>query len=101
MSVTRLLLGLSSIAVGCHMLVAAEQGQRAPAQNKPLALVGGLLIDGTLGPPVRDSVVLVRGDRIEKIGTVASLPVPDGYDHISTERMTVLPGLWDIHVQLN
>lgn len=100
MRVTRLLLGLSSIAVGCHMLVGAQQGQRAPAQNKPLALVGGLLVDGTLGPPVRDSVVLVRGDRIEKIGTVGSLPVPDGYDHISTEGMTVLPGLWDMHVHL-
>ena len=65
-----------------------------------IALVGGLLIDGTGTTPVRDSVVLVRGDRIERVGTVATLPVPTGYERISTEGMTVLPGLWDLHVHL-
>ena len=45
-------------------------------------------------------MVLVRGDRIERVGTVATLPVPAGYEQISTEGMTVLPGLWDMHVHL-
>ena len=66
----------------------------------PMALVGGTLIDGTGAPPVRDSVVLIRGDRIERVGTVASLPVPGEYERVSTEGMTVLPGLWDLHVHL-
>ncbi len=64
------------------------------------ALVGGTLIDGLGGTPIRNSVILVDGDRIEKVGTVGTLPVPDGYDVISTEAMTVLPGLWDMHVHL-
>ncbi len=68
--------------------------------QKPMALVGGMLIDGTGAPPVRDSVVLIRGDRIERVGTMASLPVPSEYERISTEGMTVLPGLWDLHVHL-
>jgi imidazolonepropionase-like amidohydrolase len=67
---------------------------------KPLALVGGMLIDGTGALPVRDSVVLIRGDRIERVGTVASLPVPSDYERVSTEGLTVLPGLWDLHVHL-
>ena len=39
------------------------------AQNAPLkALVGGTLIDGHGGPPLRNSVVIVRGERIEAVG---------------------------------
>jgi imidazolonepropionase-like amidohydrolase len=79
----------------------ARQGSpgRFP-ESRPLALIGGTLIDGTGNAPVRDSVVLIRGQRIEKIGTTASLPVPDGYEAVSTEGLTVLPGLWDLHVHL-
>ncbi len=83
------------------MSVVAEQG--APGlstQSGPLALVGGTLIDGTGGAPIRDSVVLIRGQRIEGVGTVDSLPVPAGYQAVSTEGLTVLPGLWDLHVHL-
>ena len=100
MSVTRVLLGLLIVVVGCHGLVTARQSQQPQSEIKPLALVGGSLIDGTSGPPVRNSVVLIRGNRIEKVGTIESLPVPGGYDQISTDGMTVLPGLWDMHVHL-
>ena len=71
------------------------------AQNAPLkALVGGTLIDGHGGPPLRNSVIIVRGDRIEAVGQVGKLAVPAGADVISTEGMSVLPGLWDMHVHL-
>ena len=83
------------VAVGLSTVMAAQQ----PAA-RPMALVGGTLIDGSGGPPMRDSVVLVRGGRIERVGTVETLPVPSGYERISTEGMTVLPGLWDLHVHL-
>ena len=65
-----------------------------------IALVGGTLVDGTLREPIRNSVILVEGERIVAVGTVATLPVPAGTEVISTEGMTVLPGLWDMHVHL-
>ncbi|MGH9380739.1 MAG: amidohydrolase family protein [Thermoanaerobaculia bacterium] len=64
------------------------------------ALVGGTLIDGYGGPPIRNSVVVIEGERIVAVGTVASLAVPEGAEVISTEGMSVLPGLWDMHVHL-
>jgi imidazolonepropionase-like amidohydrolase len=64
------------------------------------ALVGGTLIDGNGGPPVRNSVIVVEGKRIKAIGTTETLPVPNGATVISTEGMSVLPGLWDMHVHL-
>lgn len=64
------------------------------------ALVGGTLVDGLGGSPIRDSVILVEGNTIEAVGTVESLEVPDGYQVISTEAMTVMPGLWEMHAHL-
>ena len=80
--------------------VAMEGRQAAAPPPPPIALVGGALVDGTGSAPIRDSVILVRGDRIERVGTTATLPVPSGYERISTEGMTVLPGLWDLHVHM-
>ena len=72
----------------------------APAGAATLALVGGTLVDGTLREPIRDSVILVDGERIVAVGTVDTLPVPAGVEVVSTEGMTVLPGLCDMHVHL-
>ena len=67
-------------------------------QSRKLALVGGTLIDGNGGRTIRNSVILIDGERITAVGTVESKPVPTGYQVISTEGMSVLPGLWDMHV---
>jgi imidazolonepropionase-like amidohydrolase len=80
--------------------VAQQRSAERSTVGRPLALVGGTLIDGTGNAPIGDSVVLIRGQRIERIGTTASLPVPGGYEAVSTEGLTVLPGLWDLHVHL-
>jgi len=64
------------------------------------ALVGGRLIDGFGARPIANSVILVNGDTIERVGTVDTLTVPEGYEVISTEGMDVLPGLWESHAHL-
>lgn len=64
------------------------------------ALVGGRLIDGFGGQPIANSVILIEGERISAVGTVDTLPVPEGAEVISTEGMSILPGLWDMHVHL-
>ena len=70
------------------------------AQPVGYALVGGLLIDGSGAEPMPNSIVLIRGDRIEAVGSIGRLPVPQDYQLVSTEGMTVMPGLWDPHVHL-
>ena len=74
----------------------AVQSARPPAATK--ALVGGTLVDGFGGPPIQNSVVLIAGEKIAAVGRVGQLAVPQGAEVISTEGMTVLPGLWDMHV---
>lgn len=65
-----------------------------------LALVGGTLIDGNGGVPLKNSVILIDGERIVAVGQVGSLAIPAGVTVVSTEGMHVLPGLWDMHVHL-
>jgi imidazolonepropionase-like amidohydrolase len=69
------------------------------AQNLK-ALVGGTLIDGFGGTPIQNSVILIQNDRIAAVGQVGILAIPAGAEIISTEGMSVLPGLWDMHVHL-
>jgi len=62
------------------------------------ALVGGTLVDGYGSTPIQNSVVLIEGDKISEIGNQETLSIPENAEIISTEGMTVLPGLWDMHV---
>ncbi len=68
--------------------------------KKIKALVGGRLIDGFGGNPISNSVIIIEGERIKAVGQVGTLKVPAGAEVISTEGMSILPGLWDMHVHL-
>ena len=96
-SLALLLLVTGSILLGgipAHPLVTVAQ------TSKVKALVGGTLIDGYGGKPIRNSVIIIEGERIKAIGQVGTLPIPKDAEVISTEGMSVLPGLWDMHVHL-
>ncbi|NQW03485.1 MAG: amidohydrolase family protein [Acidobacteria bacterium] len=99
---------VSGVAGVCGLLAAVtfaatvDGRPSVPKQTggQTLALVGGTLIDGFGGVPLHNSVVLVQGERIVAVGRVGTLAVPPGAEVISTEGMSVLPGLWDMHVHL-
>ena len=64
------------------------------------ALVGGILIDGFGSTPIKNSIVIVDGEIIKAVGEMGKLEIPTDAEVISTEGMSVLPGLWDMHVHL-
>ncbi len=69
------------------------------SQNEKVkVLIGGTLIDGFGSDPIKNSVVIVEGQRIKEVGTIGNIDIPANAEIISTEGMTVLPGLWDMHV---
>jgi len=82
----------------CALLSLASPA--AAAGDPTLALVGGQVLDGYGGLPIHDGVVLIAGDRIVAVGPRSEVAVPAGVETISTEGMTVLPGLIDSHVHL-
>ena len=97
---------LAVVVSACGIVLSAARPSnplvpfRAQASGRVVALVGGTLIDGYGGAPITNSVVLVSGERITAVGQVGTLAVPAGAEVISTEGMSVLPGLWDMHVHL-
>ena len=64
------------------------------------AFVGGRLIDGFGSTPIENSVIIIERERIKAIGRVGTIEIPTAAEIISTEGMSVLPGLWDMHVHL-
>ncbi|HEX2271994.1 MAG TPA: amidohydrolase family protein [Pyrinomonadaceae bacterium] len=86
------------LIVSGSLFSSSISSQTRPSAVK--ALVGGTLIDGYGGKPVRNSVVIIEGERIKAVGQVGTLAIPPGAEVISTEGMSVLSGLWDMHVHL-
>ncbi|GIV37083.1 MAG: Xaa-Pro dipeptidase [Cyclobacteriaceae bacterium] len=86
---------MKRILVCVFLFAALHQGR---AQVK--ALVGGTLIDGYGGRALQNSVIIIEGERIKAVGQLGKINIPAGAEIISTEGMSVLPGLWDMHVHL-
>ena len=81
-------------AVVC--LVAALAAPR-PARAEGVAIVGATVVDGAAAP-IPDAVVLVRGERIEAVGTRAQVALPKGITIVDGRGKWVAPGLIDAHV---
>jgi imidazolonepropionase-like amidohydrolase len=72
-----------------------------PALAAPETLTAihcGRLLDPASGKVLDGAVVLVRGERIEKVG--AGLAVPAGAREVDLSRYTCLPGLIDAHTHV-
>ena len=62
------------------------------------AFVGATLVDGTGGPPVPASVVLVEGDRIIAAGPFGAVPIPLDAAIVNVAGKWLTPGLVDSHM---
>jgi imidazolonepropionase-like amidohydrolase len=60
----------------------------------------GSLIDGTGAAPIQNSVILIEGDKIVRVGPADRVEVPKGAMSVDWGRFTVLPGLIDMHAHL-
>jgi len=95
---------MKSLAI-CILCTLAASSAAAPAAaeapgpaSQTLALVGGVLLDGTGGPPVPDAAVVIRGGRIECAGSRAACPLPEGARTIDAAGRWITPGIVDSHV---
>lgn len=68
------------------------------AQNQPLVIEGGTLIDGTGGPVLQDAVIVMEGNRIRSVGKKGSVTIPAGAKVVQGDGLTILPGLIDCHI---
>ncbi|MCB0487897.1 MAG: amidohydrolase family protein [Cyclobacteriaceae bacterium] len=66
------------------------------AQHK--AIVGGYLINSNGAKPVEESVILINGSTIEKVGKSGKVKIPADAEIIDAKGKYIIPGLIDSHV---
>jgi imidazolonepropionase-like amidohydrolase len=65
-----------------------------------VALVGATLFDGSGGPVLANSAVVVRGGRIESVGTRAGFQLPPRTRQVDATGRWIIPGLIDAHAHV-
>ena len=73
----------------------------AAQTERPIALVGGMLIDGYEGAVLHHAAVIVQGERIIAVGAAKDMAIPDNAVVIDTSGQTMMPGLIDLHMHLD
>src|SRR5467141_1568583 len=74
--------------------------QGMTAQEKPIVILHGRIVDGLGGRPIEDGAVILRGRTIEYAGPVSGATVPRDAQIIEGKGKSVLPGMADLHVHL-
>lgn len=69
--------------------------------QRPYALVGATLIDGSGGTPVPDSVLVIEKGQIFSVDHRPTFRIPDGIEQKNVGHLTILPGLIDSHVHIS
>jgi imidazolonepropionase-like amidohydrolase len=88
------------IAASLCLLAALGHAQETKQPPKTIAVKAAHLIDAKAGRVLDQQVVLIVGERIEKVGSAKEIQVPAGATVIDLGSATLLPGLIDAHVHL-
>ncbi|MGH9673487.1 MAG: hypothetical protein ACRD44_09925, partial [Bryobacteraceae bacterium] len=77
----------AAILVAALALAACKPSE----ETRLKVIIGATLIDGSGGPPVSRSVIIVAGSRIRATGTQAATPIPAGSDKFDGSGRFVVP----------
>jgi len=67
----------------------------------PVAIVGGMLLDGHQAGPIHHSVVIFENGRITAVGNRDNTAIPEQAIVIDAGGRTVMPGLIDAHIHID
>jgi imidazolonepropionase-like amidohydrolase len=86
------------ISTLCLALTLGESTAQSVDPNPLEAIRAGRFIDVQAGRVLNNQIILIRGSKIEAVGS--NLAIPEGAKVIDLSKMTVLPGLIDCHTHL-
>src|SRR5262245_52635556 len=94
----RHLIGLSLACAGLALALGHLSAQPPEART---AIVGGTVIDGNGGAPIRDAVVLIDGAQITSVGPRSAVTIPQGTQLVDARDRWIVPGFIDTNVHLS
>lgn len=91
-------LSLAALGAAGAAVSGTPAGAQAAAPESTIVIRAGRLIDG-LGGSATNALVVVRGSRIVRVdtGAAATAPAPAGATVYDLSRLTVMPGMIDVH----
>jgi imidazolonepropionase-like amidohydrolase len=69
-------------------------------QTRAVVLDNVRIIDGTGGAPIEKGRIVVDGERIARVGPIASVSIPADAETVDLAGRTVIPGLIDLHFHI-
>ncbi|MEJ7694331.1 amidohydrolase family protein [Daejeonella sp.] len=87
-------------SAGKKTLTPVNHDEIPPGQNT-VAITNVNVIDGNGGAAISDGCVIVRAGRIDAVGRMGSVKIPDNAEIIEGKGMSVLPGFIDSHFHLD
>jgi imidazolonepropionase-like amidohydrolase len=84
------------LLIFCFLLLGALSAE----EPSPTYVKAGRLLDVRSGRLLDDQVIVIRGERVERIVPAVQARLPEGNHVIDLSRATVLPGLIDAHDHL-
>lgn len=84
------------------LLLTGPLGGTPPASGQTsgpttLAIANATLLDVRTGKETPDTVVIIRGDKIERVGISHEVPVPAQAQVVDAAQKWIIPGLMDMH----
>ena len=87
------------LASAMPLMARSAQSSESPGTGSAaLALVGGTIYVNPTAEPIKDGVVLIKGEDIVALGTRAEVQVPPGVRVIDCSGLTITAGFWNSHV---
>ena len=83
------------------LLSCSIHSQEILRPDRPVAFVGGMLLDGYEAEPIHHSVVIFDKGRIVAVGKRLNTPIPENAKIIDISGKTLMPGLIDAHVHVD
>lgn len=95
---TKFLPVIRCLGILAILLTSAGFQSQAIAEDNVVAIINAVIIDGNGKSPIEGGSIIIRGDKIEAVGS--NIPIPTGAEIIDAAGQVAMPGLADMHVHL-
>ncbi|MGH9841477.1 MAG: amidohydrolase family protein [Blastocatellia bacterium] len=97
----RMRLIVLTLCLAAAAVVGQDRPRAALEQAAGVVITGATLIDVRAGEVIKDSVIVIEGDRIKQVGKSGEVNIPSSARIIDARGKWIIPGLTDMHSHIS